>query len=75
VGVKDGETMQYKVIVVSARAECCKTPSLDREVEEACNHMAAKGWVLITAYPDVVQDCVCNQNSLRRAVLMIFARP
>ena len=70
---RGGLQMKYKVVVVSTRNDCCNSsPGLDHEVQDACNHMASRGYVLVTAYPENVKDC-CNQ--VKRAVFLIFAHP
>jgi hypothetical protein len=66
--------MKYRVVVVSTNASCCSQTSLSDEVEEACNKMASSDWVLISAYPETVQDCPCVTGSVKRAVFMIFAK-
>ena len=66
--------MQYKVIVVTAgQASCCGTPpTLDQEVEDACNQMAADGWILVAAYPEAVNVCEGCVSQTKRASFLIF---
>jgi len=64
--------MRYKVVLVTTRTDCCSTsPSLNQEVENACNQLAAQGYVLVSAYPENIREC----NNVKRAVFLIFARP
>ncbi len=70
--------MKYRVVVVTTKTQsgaCQKTPpSLSAEVENACNDMAAKGWVLASAYPENVAVTVCCNNQMQRASFLIFSK-
>jgi hypothetical protein len=71
--------MSYKVYVVTTRTTCCSSPpNLQAEVEDVCNKMADRGYVLVSAYPEVVRDCNTSApgcEGAKRGVFMIFARP
>jgi len=69
--------MKYKVIVVTTKAQtgCCQTaPSLNQEVENVCNDMGAKGWLLASAYPENISVNVCCNNQIQRASFLIFSK-
>jgi len=68
--------MRYSVLVVTTgESGCCQpAPSLNIEVEKACNKMAAQGWVLVAAYPEDVSVCEGCGTSTRRASFLIFGR-
>lgn len=60
--------MSYRVVVVTS--ECC-SPLSNVKIQNACNEMAAGGFVLVAAFPDNVQSCGGGQ----RATFLIFAHP
>lgn len=65
--------MHYRVIVVTTKNEgCCgNTAPINDEVEQSCNSMAAKGYVLINFWESRVQVC----GGSKHAICLIFVRP
>ena len=64
--------MQYKVILVHQRSQCCSTTPITGEIEQAANHMASQGYVLVTAYQQAT-NVGCNQSAT--GAVLVFARP
>ena len=44
--------MRYKVVTVAKPTSCCtdRVASLDSDIEEVCNDMASRGFVLVSAF-------------------------
>lgn len=78
--------MQYKVVTVSKPSSCCtdRLAPLDSEISDTCNELAARGFVLVSAY-DTKQPSggVCCSNCMfgpqtpcwKKASCLVFAKP
>ncbi len=55
--------MRYKFVVKDTM----------EEAEDECNRAGAKGWYLVTAFPETFQEC-CNQQGKRKVVLVLAKR-
>ena len=63
--------MHYKVIVVTPKESCCSRTFMNDEVEETCNSMSAKGYVLVNFWESTVPSC----GGPKHAICLIFVRP
>ena len=78
--------MRYKVVTVAKPTSCCtdRVASLDSDIEEVCNDMASRGFVLVSAFDTQQPSCTtCCQNSMfapqtacwKKATCLVFASP
>jgi hypothetical protein len=59
--------MQYKVVFVSEAGGCCEQKkSIEKEIQQECNHWGSQGYVLVTAYRQAAQAAT--------GAILIFAR-
>ena len=56
--------MEYKVIKVN---------SID-EIQETCQAMSSKGFILITVFPEDLKQKNCCETIIYRGAVMVFAR-
>ena len=66
--------MHYKVILVHQKTSCCSTTPIAGEIETSCNQMAARGYVLVTAYQQVATTKACCGTQPEIGAVLVFAR-
>jgi len=78
--------VRYKVVTVAKPTSCCtdRVASLDSDIEEVCNDMASRGFVLVSAFDTQQPSCApCCQNTMfapqttcwKKATCLVFASP
>jgi len=66
--------MNYKVVLVHEKTQCCNSTPIASEIETECNRWGSMGYVLVTAYrQQAASGQQCNSQSEVGAVL-IFAK-
>ena len=79
--------MRYKVVTVAKPTSCCtdRVASLDSDIEEVCNDMASRGFVLVSAFDTQQPTCgLCLTHNCmfapqttcwKKATCLVFASP
>jgi hypothetical protein len=66
--------MNYKVVLVHEKTNCCNSTPIAGEIEKECNRWGSSGYVLVTAYrQQAAAGQRCNSQNEVGAVL-IFAK-
>jgi hypothetical protein len=66
--------MEYKVILVHQKSDCCNTTPIAGEIEQTANRMASQGYVLVTAYQQAAAVQSCGSAGAATGAILVFAR-